>query len=200
MANEFQLFMFILSPIVLLLDAAIVTSGIIRRFARIEKEDETERTKLFSMVDIMEKIGVALGVLTLLLAGYLAVKGRYVYEWFNPITIVFLCIIGSLLTLRKLEDSPITALIAILAGFVGAAIFSVAFGGTYGGKWIYFGIFLAIDVIVFALARLVFKQLAMFGKILNWLPIAVTIAFACIGWGIFQIIMVIRWGITTLVI
>ena len=74
MEHAFEFAMFILSPIVLILDAIVVTSGIFRKFARIEKDDESERTRLFSMVDIMEKVGIVLGVLTLMLAGFLAVK------------------------------------------------------------------------------------------------------------------------------
>jgi peptidoglycan/LPS O-acetylase OafA/YrhL len=194
MADIFQSIMFILSPIVLILDAIIITSGILRKFARLEKDDESERTKLFIMVDWMEKIGIVLGVITLLLAGYLAVKSPYADEWFNPLTIVFLCIIGALLTLRKLEDTPITALIALLAGFLGAAVFAAAFG-TEQSKWIYFAVFLVIDVIVFVLVRTITKQMAMIGQILNWFPIATIISFACLGWGVFQIVLLAIYGI-----
>ena len=198
MENGFQFAMFIISPIVLMLDAVVVSSGIFRKFARIEKSDESERTRLFSIVDIMEKIGIALGVLTLMLAGYLAVKIPDEYpwmQWFNPITILFMCIIGALMTLRTLEDTPITALIALLAGFLGAAIFAVVFGDLGQGKWIYFIIFLVIDIIVFILVRTLTQQMAMVGKILNWLPVAITVAFLCIGWGIFQIVSLAIWGV-----
>ncbi|HUU79376.1 MAG TPA: hypothetical protein VMX55_13605 [candidate division Zixibacteria bacterium] len=198
MENGFQFAMFIISPIVLILDAVFVSSGIIRKFARIEKSDESERTKLFSIVDVMEKIGIVLGVLTLMLAGYLAVKIPDEYpwlQWFNPITILFMCIIGALMTLRTLEDTPITALIALLAGFLGAAIFAVAFGDLGQGKWIYFIIFLVIDIIVFILVRTLTQQMAMIGKIMNWLPVAITIAFLCIAWGIFQIVSLAIWGV-----
>ncbi|NHJ04113.1 MAG: hypothetical protein EAX90_04775 [Candidatus Heimdallarchaeota archaeon] len=198
MENGFQFAMFIISPIVLILDAVIVSSGIIRKFARIEKSDESERTKLFSIVDVMEKIGIVLGVLTLMLAGYLAVKVPDEYpwlQWFNPITILFMCIIGALLTLRTLENTPITALIALLAGFLGAAIFAVVFGDLGQGKWIYFIVFLVIDIIVFILVRTLTQQMAMIGKIMNWLPVAITIAILCIAWGIFQIVSLAIWGV-----
>ena len=198
MENGFQFAMFIISPIILILDAILVTSGIFRRFARIEKSDETERTRLFSIVDIMEKIGIVLGVITLMLAGYLAVKVPDEYpflQWFNPITILFMCIIGALMTLRTLEDTPIAALVALLAGFLGAAIFAVVFGDLGQGKWIYFTIFLVIDIIVFILVRTLTQQMAMIGKILNWLPIALLVSFLCIGWGIFQIVSLAIWGV-----
>ena len=198
MENGFQFAMFIISPIILILDAILVTSGIFRRFAKVEKSDESERTRLFSIVDIMEKIGIVLGVITLMLAGYLAVKVPDEYpflQWFNPITILFMCIIGALMTLRTLEDTPITALIALLAGFLGAAIFAVAFGDLGQGKWIYFTVFIVIDIIVFVLVRTLTQQMAMIGKILNWLPVALIVSFLCIGWGIFQIVSLAIWGV-----
>ncbi|MFW9922870.1 MAG: hypothetical protein ACFFDW_06225 [Candidatus Thorarchaeota archaeon] len=194
----FSLIMFILSPIVLILDAVIVTSGIIRKLARYEKKDEEDRHELFKTIDIMEKIGIALGVLTLILAGYLAVNVPNEYDWlvwFNPITIVFMCIIGALLTLRTLEDTPVTALIALLGGFLGAAIFAVAFGDLGQGKWIYFIVFLVVDIIVFVLVRTLTQQMAMIGKILNWWPVAIAVSLLCIGWGIFQIVNLSIWGI-----
>ncbi|MEA2071441.1 MAG: hypothetical protein U9O98_09140 [Asgard group archaeon] len=200
MADVFQTIMFILSPIVLLLDAIVITSGILRKFAREEKSDEKERTTIFTTIDIMEKIGIALGVLTLILAGYLAVKSPYADRWFNPLTIVFLCIIGALLTLRTLEDTPITALIALIGGFLGAAIFSAAFGTEGFGKWIYFIVFLVIDITLFVLVRTITTQMAMIGKILNWFPIAVIICFACFGWGIFQIVLMAIYGIETYIL
>ena len=195
MADVFQAFMFIISPIVLILDAVVITTGILRKFARIEKSDEDERTKMFSLVDIMEKVGIALGFITLLLAGYLAVKSPYAAVWFNPLTIVFLCIIGALLTLRTLEDTPIISVIALLAGFLGAAVFSVAFGAELTqGRWVYFAVFLAVDVIAFVLMRTITQQMVMIGKILNWMPIAIIISFVCIGWAIFQIVLLGIWG------
>ena len=153
MESSFQLAMFIISPIILILDAMIITSGIFRKFARVEKEDETERTKLFSMVDIMEKIGIALGVLTLILAGYLAVSypkvnGDWIY-YFNPFTIIFMVVIGCLMTLRTLDDHPVIAVIAILGGLAGAAIFAAVFGDLGYGKWIYFALFLGVDLVLF---------------------------------------------------
>jgi len=99
-SEKFTLAMFIISPIVLIIDAIIVASGIFRRFAKKEKEDEEERTKLFSIVDLLEKIGIGFGFLTLLLAGYLAVVLPAALSqltwlvWFNPITIIFLCAIN----------------------------------------------------------------------------------------------------------
>lgn len=199
MEHAFEFAMFILSPIVLILDAVVVTSGVIRKFARIEKNDESERNMLFSMVDIMEKVGIVLGVLTLMLAGFLAVNVPDEYpwmQWFNPLTILVLVVIGALLTLRTLEDTPISALVALLAGFLGAAIFAVVFGDLGQGKWIYFVVFLAIDIIVFVLVRTLTEQMAMIGKILNWMPIAIIVSFFCIGWGIFQIISLAIYGVS----
>ncbi|MHA1126981.1 MAG: hypothetical protein ACTSO7_08675 [Candidatus Heimdallarchaeota archaeon] len=195
MAFTFQAFMFIISPLVLILDGVVIAAGILRRFVRIDKDEEADRSNLFSTIDIMEKIGIALGFITLLLAGYLAVKSPYAADWFNPLTIVFLCIIGALLTLRTLEDTPIIAAIALLAGFLGAAIFAAAFGDLNQGKWIYFIVFLVIDVIAFVLMRTLTQQMAMIGKILNWMPIAIIISFVCIGWAIFQIVLLAIWGI-----
>ncbi|MHA1211152.1 MAG: hypothetical protein ACTSSH_01710 [Candidatus Heimdallarchaeota archaeon] len=194
MVNEnFQLAMFILSPIVLLIDAILVTSGIFRKFTRKEQSNESERTRLISMVDVMEKIGIGLGVLTLILAGYLAVNlpkvGADWINYFNPFTILFMVIIGSLMALRMLEDSPIASVIALLAGFLGAAIFSFAFGENFSGRWIYIGVFLAIDIAVFVCVRLLTKQMAMIGRVLNWFPVAIIITFACIAWGVFQIVL-----------
>lgn len=199
MEHAFEFAMFILSPIVLILDAVVVSSGIIRKFARIEKNNESERNMLFSMVDIMEKVGIVLGVLTLMLAGFLAVNVPDEFpwmQWFNPLTILVLVVIGALLTLRTLEDNPISALIALLAGFLGAAIFAAVFGNLGQGKWIYFVVFLAIDVIVFVLVRTLTEQMAMIGKILNWMPIAIIVSFFCIGWGIFQIISLLIYGVS----
>ena len=199
MEHAFEFAMFILSPIVLILDAVIVTSGIFRKFARIEKNDESERTRLFSMVDIMEKVGIVLGVLTLMLAGFLAVNVPDQYPWmtwFNPLTIVVLVVIGALLTLRTLEDTPISALVALLGGFLGAAIFAAVFGDLGQGKWIYFAVFLAVDLIIFVLVRTLTDQMAMIGKILNWLPVAIIVSFFCIGWGIFQIISLAIYGVS----
>ncbi|MBD3191424.1 MAG: hypothetical protein GF308_12320 [Candidatus Heimdallarchaeota archaeon] len=197
--SVFQIVMFIIGQIILILDAIVITSGILRKFARIEKESEQERTKLFTMVDVLEKAGIFLGVLTLIVAGYLAVDGPSVDEWYNPITIVLLCIIGAMLSLRMLEDSPIPALIAILAGFLGAAIFAAVFGTGYS-RWIYFGIFLVVDIIIFALVRTLTKQMAMIGKILNWLPIAVIVSFVCLGWAIFQLVTLAIYGINNLLL
>lgn len=194
MAFTFQAFMFLISPVVLILDAVVIAAGILRKFVRIDKENEDDRSKIFSMVDIMEKIGIALGFLTLLLAGYLAVKSPYAAVWFNPLTIVFLCLIGALLTLRTLENAPIISVIALLAGFLGAAIFSVAFGDLNQGKWIYFVVFLVVDVVAFVLMRTITQQMAMIGKILNWMPVAIIISFVCIGWAIFQIVLLAIWG------
>ena len=199
MEHAFEFAMFILSPIVLILDAIVVTSGIFRKFARIEKNDESERTRLFSMVDVMEKVGIVLGVLTLMLAGFLAVKIPEQYpwmQWFNPITVIVLVVIGALLTLRTLEDTPITALVALLAGFLGAAIFAAVFGDLGQGKWIYFAVFLAVDIIVFVLVRTLTEQMAMIGKILNWMPLAIIISFFCVGWAIFQIISLAIYGVS----
>ncbi|NHJ85420.1 MAG: hypothetical protein FK734_08145 [Asgard group archaeon] len=199
MADEaFQLAMFIISPIVLILDSIVITSGIFRKFAREEKEDEKERKTIFSTINILEKAGIALGVLTLILAGYLAVNIPQAGDWlvwFNPITIIFLCVIGALMTLRTLEDAPIGALIALLAGFLGAAIFAAVFGEATYAKWVYFAVFLAVDVVVFVLVRTLTQQMAMIGKILNWLPVAATVIFACLGWGIFQIVLLVIHGI-----
>ncbi|MHA1185758.1 MAG: hypothetical protein ACTSXA_14230 [Candidatus Heimdallarchaeota archaeon] len=197
MAFTFQAFMFIISPIVLIADAVVIATGILRKFVRIDKDDVEDRSKIFSMVDIMEKIGIALGFLTLLLAGYLAVMSPYAADWFNPLTIVFLCIIGALLTLRTLENSPIISVIALLAGFLGAAIFSVSFGAALQvpGRWAYFIVFLVIDVIAFVLMRTITQQMAMVGKILNWMPIAIIISFVCLGWAVFQIVLLVIWGI-----
>ena len=194
MAFTFQAFMFLISPVVLILDAVVIAAGILRKFVRIDKENEDDRSKIFSMVDIMEKIGIALGFLTLLLAGYLAVKSPYAAVWFNPLTIVFLCLIGALLTLRTLENAPIISVIALLAGFLGAAVFSVAFGDLNQGKWIYFVVFLVVDVVAFVLMRTITQQMAMIGKILNWMPVAIIISFVCIGWAIFQIVLLAIWG------
>lgn len=199
MEHAFEFAMFILSPIVLILDAVVVTSGVIRKFARIEKNDESERNMLFSMVDVMEKVGIVLGVLTLMLAGFLAVNVPDEYPWmvwFNPLTIVVLVVIGALLTLRTLEDTPITALVALLAGFLGAAIFAAVFGDLGQGKWIYFAVFLAVDIIVFVLVRTLTEQMAMIGKILNWMPVAIIVSFFCVGWGIFQIISLAIYGVS----
>ncbi len=199
MEHAFEFAMFILSPIVLILDAVVVTSGVIRKFARIEKNDESERNMLFSMVDVMEKVGIVLGVLTLMLAGFLAVNVPDEYpwmQWFNPLTIIVLVVIGALLTLRTLEDTPISALVGLLAGFLGAAIFAVVFGDLGQGKWIYFAVFLAIDIIVFILVRTLTEQMAMIGKILNWMPVAIIVSFFCIGWGIFQIISLAIYGVS----
>jgi hypothetical protein len=102
-----------------------------------------------------------------------------------------------LLTLRLLEDTPIISVIALLAGFLGAAVFSVAFGDeTLGyGKWIYFAVFLVIDVVAFVLMRTITQQMAMIGKILNWMPIAIIICFVCVGWAIYQIVLLAIWGL-----
>ena len=196
MAFTFQAFMFIISPIVLILDALVIAAGILRKFVRIDKDSEEDRSGIFSMVDVMEKIGIALGFLTLILAGYLAVMSPYAAVWFNPLTIVFLCIIGALLTLRTLENAPIISVIALLAGFLGAAIFSISFGTHFSvsGRWAYFIVFLVIDVAAFVLMRTVTQQMAMIGKILNWMPIAVIVSFVCIGWAIFQIVLLGIWG------
>ena len=190
--------MFIISPIILILDAILVTSGIFRKFIREEKEIESERTQLFSMVDWMEKIGIALGVLTLIIAGFLAVNlpnvGADWINYFNPFTIIFMVVIGSLMTLRTLEETPIAALIALLGGFLGAAIFAAVFGEQYSGRWIYFAVFLACDIIIFICVRTLTKQMAMIGKILNWFPIAIVITIACIAWGVFQIVLLAIHG------
>ncbi len=199
MEHAFEFAMFILSPIVLILDAVVVSSGIIRKFARIEKNDESERNMLFSMVAVMEKVGIVLGVLTLMLAGFLAVNVPDEYPWmvwFNPLTIIVMVVIGALLTLRTLEDTPITALVALLGGFLGAAIFAAAFGDLGQGKWIYFAVFLAADIIIFVLVRTLTEQMAMIGKILNWMPVAIIVSLFCIGWGIFQIISLAIFGIS----
>ncbi len=203
-SDSFQLAMFIISPIILILDAIVITTGIFRKLIRKEKEDVNERERLFSMVDIMEKIGIGLGILTLILAGFLAVnipdiQGEWL-GWFNPITIIFLVIIGCLLALRTLDDTPVTALIAILAGLLGAAIFAAAFGENEYGRWIYFAVFLAVDVIVFMLVRMLTKQMAMIGRILNWFPVAIIVVFACLGWGIFQIVLLIMQGINLIIL
>ena len=101
-SQGFQWAMFILSPIVLIIDALLVTTGIFRRFIRKEKEDESERTQMFSMIDWMEKIGIAMGVITLILAGFLAVNlpnvGADWINYFNPFTIIFMVVIGALMT------------------------------------------------------------------------------------------------------
>jgi hypothetical protein len=197
-SQGFQWAMFILSPIVLIIDALLVTSGIFRRFIRKEKEDESERTQMFSMIDWMEKIGIVLGVITLLLAGFLAVNlpnvGAEWINYFNPFTIIFMVVIGALMTLRVLEDAPIGAFIALLGGFLGAAIFAAVFGEQYSGRWIYFAVFLACDIIVFVLVRTITKQMAMIGKVLNWFPVALIITFACIAWGVFQIVLLVIHG------
>ena len=155
------------------------------------------------MVDIMEKIGIGLGILTLILAGFLAVNipqaGAWL-GWFNPITIIFLVIIGCLLALRTLDDTPVTALIAILAGLLGAAVFAAVFGDAGYGKWIYFAVFLAVDVIVFMLVRMLTKQMAMIGRILNWFPVAIIVVFACLGWGIFQIVLLVIHGVNLIIL
>ncbi len=198
-SDGFQLAMFIISPIILLLDAIITASGIFRKFTREEKDSESERKQLITMVDVMEKIGIGLGVLTLMLAGYLAVNlpnvGAAWINYFNPFTILFMVIIGSLMTLRTLDDTPIAAVIALIAGFLGASIFSFAFGENFNGRWIYVGVFLAIDIVVFVLVRLLTKQMAMIGKILNWFPVAIIISIVCIGWAIFQIALLVVHGI-----
>ena len=202
-SDTFQLVMFIISPIVLILDAIVITAGLFRKFARIEKQDESERSRLFSMVDIMEKIGIVMGVLTLILAGFLAVNRPDAGDWliwFNPFTIIFLVVIGCLLTLRTLEDTPVTALIALLAGLLGAALFAAIFGEPDTGKWIYFTIFLVIDIIVFVLVRTLTQQMAMIGKILNWFPIAIIVSFACIAWGVFQIVLLVIHGVNLIIL
>ena len=172
MAFTFQVFMFIISPIVLILDALVIATGILRKFVRIDKDSEEDRSKIFS------------------------VMSPYAAVWFNPLTIVFLCIIGALLTLRTLENAPIISVIALLAGFLGAAIFSISFGTHFGvsGRWAYFIVFLVIDVAAFVLMRTVTQQMAMIGKILNWMPIAIIVSFVCIGWAIFQIVLLGIWG------
>ncbi|MCE7743791.1 MAG: hypothetical protein GPJ52_01520 [Candidatus Heimdallarchaeota archaeon] len=202
-SDSFQLAMFIISPIILILDAIVITTGIFRKLIRKEKEDVEERDRLFSMVDIMEKIGIGLGILTLILAGFLAVNipqaGAWL-GWFNPITIIFLIIIGCLLALRTLDDTPVTALIAILAGLLGAAVFAAVFGDVGYGKWIYFAVFLAVDIIVFMLVRMLTKQMAMIGRILNWFPVAIIVVFACLGWGIFQIVLLVIHGVNLIIL
>jgi len=202
-SDSFQLAMFIISPIVLILDAIVITTGIFRKLIRKEKKDVEERDRLFSMVDVMEKIGIGLGILTLILAGFLAVNKPQVgpwLDWFNPITIIFLIVIGCLLALRTLDDTPVTALIAILAGLLGAAVFAAVFGDAGYGKWIYFAVFLAVDVIVFMLVRMLTKQMAMIGRILNWFPVAIIVVFACLGWGIFQIVLLVIHGVNLIIL
>ncbi len=198
-SDQFQLAMFIISPIVLILDAIVITAGIFRKLVRDEKENLEERSRLFTMVDVMEKIGIGLGILTLILAGILAVNipnaGDWLL-WFNPITIIFLVIIGCLLALRTLDDTPVAALLAIIGGLLGAAIFAVTVGDAGYGKWIYFAVFLIADIVVFMMVRMLTKQMAMIGKILNWYPIAFIISIACIGWGIFQIVLLVMHGIS----
>jgi hypothetical protein len=197
-SQGFQWAMFIIAPIILLIDAIIVTTGIFRKFVRKEKEDESERTQIFSMIDWMEKIGIAMGVLTLILAGFLAVNlpnvGGDWINYFNPFTIIFMVVIGCLMTLRVLDEAPIGAFIALLGGFLGAAIFAAVFGEQYGGRWIYFAVFLACDVIIFILVRTLTKQMATIGKVLNWFPVAIIITIACIAWGVFQIVLLAIHG------
>jgi len=198
--EQFQLAMFIISPMVLMIDAILVTTGIFRKLARMEKEDEADRKQLFSMIDIMEKAGIAFGVLTLILAGYLSinlpkVEANWIYV-FNPFTILVMVIIGALMTLRMLEDTPIVAAIALLAGFLGAGLLALFFEGDIGNsKWIYVGLFLGIDLAVFVALRLLTKQMAMIGKILNWFPIAIIICFTSLGWGIVQVVLLIIHGV-----
>ena len=198
--EQFQLAMFILAPIVLLIDAILVTTGIFRKLVRKEKENESERAQLFSIIEIMEKIGIVFGVLTLILAGYLAinlpkVNADWIYV-FNPFTILVMVIIGSLMTLRMLEDTPIVAAIALLAGFLGAGLIALFFEGDIGNsKWIYVGLFFGIDLAAFLALRLLTKQMAMIGKILNWFPIALIVSFTSLGWGIVQIVLLIIHGI-----
>jgi hypothetical protein len=103
-------------------------------------------------------------------------------------------VIGALMTLRVLDEAPIGAFIALLAGFLGAAIFAAVFGDQYSGRWIYFAVFLACDVIVFILVRTLTKQMATIGKVLNWFPVALIITFACIAWGVFQIVLLAIHG------
>ena len=108
--------------------------------------------------------------------------------------------LGCLLALRTLDDTPVTALIAILAGLLGAAVFAAVFGDAGYGKWIYFAVFLAVDVIVFMLVRMLTKQMAMIGRILNWFPVAIIVVFACLGWGIFQIVLLVIHGVNLIIL
>jgi len=68
------------------------------------------------------------------------------------------------------------------------------------GRWVYFAIFLAVDIIVFVLVRTLTQQMAMIGKILNWFPIAIILSFVCIAWGVFQIVLLVIHGVNLIIL